>query len=315
MISEFILVNETTQKELKFGQDIDCDCLYGDGGLDWGSVGGTHSTYNYPNQVGASISHTKLNSRDISIEGYVYYIISEGEATELNRNDRINYCYEKIKEKKALLNEIINPNDFIKLIIGDYYIEGKPNASIIYGNVESENNLYFCKFMFSLFCANPMFKKNTISRTKVQGSTGNFKFPLALPQEGIILSERHDYLLISVNNEGGVPIGGRIIITARGVALNPQIENLNTNEIIKINKQMVAGETITINTSDGAERGIIGEIGGVKSNYLQYWNFSNKWFKFNLGTTLLGYSTDDSSENLLDITVEINPEKFSLEEM
>ena len=57
------------------------------------------------------------------------------------------------------------------------------------------------------------------------------------------------------------------------------------------------------------------DYNGVERSYLQYWSFENKWLKFQKGTTLIGYSTENQSENLLDITIELNPEKFALEEM
>lgn len=316
MISKFTLINTNTEQQFTFGQEIDCDFLFKSDGLDWGSVNGSHNTYNYPNQVGVSISSTKLNPRDITIEGYVYYILTAKERAEIPREERNEYCYSKIKQKKRSLDEVINPNDFVKIIIGDYYIEGKPNNSVYYGNTEEDNNTYFCKFLISVYCANPMFKKNTISRTNIQSSTPYFHFPLIIPEIiGISLSSRENYLLLAVENEGSVSIGGRIILTAKGQVTNPTLENIITGETIKINKVMQSGEVITINTSDGSQRGIIGNYGGIERSYLQYWDFSNTWFKFLIGTTLIGYSTDDSSESLLDVAIEINPEKFNLEEM
>lgn len=315
MISKFILENLTTNKQITFGQDIDCDYVFQDDGVDWGSASATHNTYEYPRQVGCSISSTKIGTRDIQIEGYVYYVLTEKERYGKTYEDMKNFAYEKIKLKKSVLNELINPNDYVKIYIGDYYIQGKPNASIIYGKNGRENNRYFCKFYFSVFCNNPMFKKNTISRTNLKGSLGNFKFPLSIPEEGIFLSVRQDFLIVSVENEGGVPIGGRIILTAKGNILNPEVENLNTGEKIRINKQMTLGETVIINTVEGSDRGVIGGFENDMTNYLQYWDFNNSWFSFGVGTTLLGYKTDDATETLLDVVIEINPEKFSLEEM
>lgn len=314
MISEFILINEETEKQFSFGQSSEYDFIFTE--INWGSAGATHNTYNYPNQVGVSISSTKINPRDISIEGYVFYVLTDREYWEIPREEKLSYCYDKIKQKKSSLNEVINPNDVIKLVIGNYYIEGKPNSSIVYGVEDRDNNVYFCKFSFSLYCANPMFKKNTISKTNIQSSTPFFHFPLIIPKyEGIALSSRENYLMLAVENEGGVPIGGKIIITSKGVVLNPTLENILTGEFIRINKEMQDGEEIVINTVDGKERGIFGTLNGVTGSYLQFWDFRNTWFKFLIGTTLIGYTTENASENYLDVVVEINPEKYSLEEM
>lgn len=316
MISNFSILNETTGDSYTFGQNISCDYLYKSDGLDWGSVTANHNTYNYPNQVGVSISSTKLNSRDIFIQGYVFYILSDEEKIGLNYKQMAEYAYGKIKEKKVMLNELVNPSDYLKIIIGDYFIEGKPSSSIVYGNTEEDNNMYFCKFLISIFCANPMFKKNTIVETVIQGSEPAFHFPFSIPQnEGIIFGTRFNYLLLSVENEGGVSVGGRIILEAKGDIENPTLEKLLTGEKIKINKTLRYGEKIIIDTTDGKNRGVIGGFNEVYTNYLRYWDFSNTWFKFDVGTTLVGYSTDDSSENLLDVVIELNPEKYALEEM
>lgn len=314
MISEFTLVNEETEKQFTFGQSSDYDFIFTS--IDWGSASAQHNTYNYPNQVGVSVSSTKINPRDIVIEGYVFYVLSSKEFWEISRDEKELYCYDIIKSKKNNLSEVINPNDYVKLIVGNYYIEGKPNSSIVYGKEDSDNNIYFCKFSFSLFCNNPMFKKNTITKTNIQSSTPIFHFPLIIPKyEGITLSTRENYLMLAVENEGGVPIGGKIKLTAKGNVLNPTLENVLTGEVIKINKEMVEGEEIIINTVDGKERGITGYLNGVTRSYLQYWDFSNTWFKFLIGTTLIGYTTENASESYLDVVVEINPQKYSLEEL
>lgn len=316
MVSSFIIENMSTQKQITFGQDIDFDYLFDSDGLDWGSVPATHNVYNYPNQVGVSISSTKINERDVSIIGYVYYFMSEDEIKALDRDKWVAYAYEKIKDKKELLSQIINPSDFVRIMVGNYYIEGKPSSSVKYGVTEAENNQYFCKFLINVYCNNPMFKKNTITKTVLSGETPGFFFPLVFPEnEGIIMGVRNNYLLLAVENEGNVEIGGKIILKAKGELKNPTIKNLSTEEKITINKTMHNGEIITINTVNGKDRGIIGEYNGVTQSYLQYWNFENTWFKFQQGTTLIGYSTEDSNESLLNVSVEINPEKFNLEDM
>ena len=146
MITEIIATNKTLNTKYKFGQDIDCDYLYKDGGVDWGNVPATHNTYNYPNQIGDTISSTKIRNRDITIEAYVYYIPTEDEKFGLTPEQIREYVYNKIKEKKKKLNDFFNPLHYIKLTVGNYYIEGKPEATPQYGVEGRDNNEYFCKF-------------------------------------------------------------------------------------------------------------------------------------------------------------------------
>lgn len=313
MITSFEVKNMTTDDRITFGQDLDCDYLYKS--VDWGSAGATHNTYNYPNQVGVSIYSSKINERDISIVGWVYYVLSEDERRINNRKEWDKYAYEKIKRKKDILSGVFNPVDVIRITTGGYYIEGKPSASIKYGSEEEDNNIYFCKFSVSLYCNNPMFKKETIVKKALSGDIPAFSFPLILTPNGVVFGTRKDYLTLVVENEGNVAIGGRIILKSKGNVVNPSITNVETGEKIKINKTMSSGEEIIITTVDGAERGVVGNIGGNKENYLRYWNFKNNWLKFQKGTSLIEYATDNQSESQLEVMIEINPEKYNLEEM
>lgn len=316
MVTEFVIENETTREKVTFGQSPSFDVLYKSDGLNWGSPPATHNTYNYPNQVGESISSTKINGRDISIVGYVFYWLTQDEKARYGYESRVGYAYSKIEEKKGVLDRLINPNDFVKITIGDYYIEGKPSSPVKFGNTEDENNTYFCKFMIDVYCANPMFKKTMVTKTTLSGRIPRFHFPLVFrPDHGILMSIRQNYLMLSVENEGSVEVGAKIILTAENAVKNPVIENVGTGETIRVSKTLAKGETVTINTSDGKDKGIIGDYRGVTRSYFEYWDFNNTWFKFQPGVSLIGYSADDDTETSLYVSIELNPEKYNLENM
>lgn len=315
MITKFEVRNMTTEDRITFGQDLDCDYLYKSGGVNWGSVGAKHNTYNYPGQVGVSIYSSKINERDISITAWVYYMLSSEERATVPKREWNEYAYEKIKKKKDILNGVFNPVDTIRISTGGYYIEGKPSSSIKYSVEESENNIFFCKFSVSLYCNNPMFKKETIVKKAISGDIPAFAFPFILTDDGYIFGTRKDYLTLLVENEGNVAIGGRIILKAKETVVNPSIENVTTGEKMVVNKTMAPGEEIIITTMEGAERGIVGSISGIQQNYLKYWNFNNVWLQFRKGTSMIEYATENQAEEQLEVIIEINPEKYSLEEM
>lgn len=316
MITKFTIENQTTKQKVTFGMDIDCDFVFpGDEGVDWGNVPVNHNTYSYPNQIGDSISSSKIENRDVTIVGYAYYMLDEQERQEYGRSSRDEYAYDKIKEKKKKLNDLINPQDYVRIIVGDYYLEGKPSGSPKYASIEDENNTYFCKFMVSIFCANPMFHKNTETKTVLSDDISAFHFPFILEPTGYIMGIRTNYLMLLIENEGNAKIGGKIILEAKDTIVNPSIENLTTGETMKINKTLSIGEKVIINTSDGEDKGVYGIVGDVEYDYLQYWDFTNVWLKFEPGNTLIGYSTENFAEESLDVSVELNPEKFGLEEM
>lgn len=317
MVDKFDLQNMTTLKKVSFGQNFGYDYIYKDGDIDWGVAPGQHNTYSYPGQIGVSISNSMIKERDISISGYVYYVPTIQDKAEFpNRNELTNYVYSKIRERKDILNDMINPLEVIRIYVGDYYIEGNPTQSIQYGKTIQDNNEVFCRFLINLYCNEPGFKKDTVRIENERSITGLFHFPLVLSKTiPTVMSYRVDYNTLKVNNEGGITIGGKVILLARSEIVNPVIINTTTGERMKINKTMLPGERIEITTTDGNNKGVKGFVEGVEYNYLKYWNFENDWIKFKQGSTLLSYYTDNESENFLDVSVELNPEKLALEDM
>jgi hypothetical protein len=316
MIESFTLKNLTINKELKFGQDNNFEYLFKDGGIDFDTASATHNTHTYPTQLGVSISSSKISERNITITGYVFYIPTNDDKAECTtRKELKQYVYEKILEKKKILNEFINPLNDIRMIIGEYYIDGRPTQSIKYSTNESENNIYFCQFLINLYCANPMFKKNTVTKTSIGGSYPLFMFPLVNPPQGVVMSGRQNYRTIVVQNEGDAEVGAKITLKAKGEVKNPRIYNIVTNEYMQIWKTMEKGEEIVITTLDGSEKGVKGYLNSIEYNYFKYWDFSNIWLKFNIGETRINYDTSDGNDENLNIIIELNPIKYGLEAM
>ena len=314
MIREFSLQNQRTKKKVNFGQSIAFDFVFKDDGIDWGNIKANHNTFTFPNQIGSTISSSKMNERTVTIQAYVYSNIDVALIKQEGYENAKKIAYERMLSNKAILNEIINPNDYIRITIGEYFLEGKPDQTIMYGKNEADNNEYFCKLFISLFFANPMFKKEKKEENKLKESTPLFHFPLVLKNTGIAMSSREEHSVLPVYNEGDNQVGGIITLKAKDTIVNPSIEKIDTNEVIKINKTLSKGEVIIVNTNDG-EKSIKGIVNGVEENYFKYWDFDNTWMHFEEGSTLIGYSTESGNESMLDISVEIYPEKFALEEM
>ena len=312
MIDSFIFSNQRTKKEIEFGKDNSYDFIVKE--VDWGNIKANHNTFTFPSQIGSTISSSKMNERDVMITGYVYSSINLKDAKLLGIEDARKNAYSEMIKNKQLLNELVNPNDIVRIKIGEYFLEGKPDQTISYGIDENDNNEYFCKFFISIFCSNPMFMKESKVESKLGESSPEFHFPLILKSSGIIMSSREEYLIVPVYNEGDNKVGGIITIKSKGEVVNPMLRNIDTNEVIKINKTLYKGEEIKINTNDG-EKSIIGISGNSEENYFKYWDFDNVWIKFEEGTSMIGYSSEDGNESLLEVAIEIYPQRFALEEM
>lgn len=253
--------------------------------VDWGTVKGTHHTYKYVNQVGASIGNTTLETRPITIEGW---IIAENEShmTSLKRE----------------LNAYVNPQEAIDLHYEGYKIRFFPDDSVRYSPAYEENNELFAKFMIYGICPNPLFSDINEKKETFVTTTPMFHFPLVMasasPEKGVVFGERTSSLLANVVNEGSVPVGMKIVFKAHGTVVNPKLINANTQEEFKLNKTLVAGEEVHVNTSIG-EKGLKGKIGNADlTNYFMYKDVYSAWLRLEVGDNLFSYGAESGMANL-----------------
>lgn len=302
------MIESLTLKNLNSSQSIDMSmyeldfCLY-EGGIDWGTVNTDHNTFQYPGQVGVHISSTVVGTRDVSLNGYIL----AGNAG-------------KLESKKAKLSMLINPFDDVSIIAGKYSIIGKPSTNVKFSNTYKDNNDVLCKFLIRLYCSDPLFyTTDSIISNIIEDTKPNFRFPLTIPSSsGVVFGIKKRILYSDVYNDGVVDTGGIFEITAQGTVNNPTIYNIHTNESMTIKKVLTYGERIYINTNKGS-RSVIGEIDGVQSDYLRYFDFDNDWLQIHIGNNALSFKTDLDGEadltyrNML-ITLNYSTKLFNLED-
>lgn len=251
---------------------------------DWGVVTSNRVTYKYTNQVGVQVTNTTLETRDVSIVGWI--------------------CSENAGELEALaktLNKFINPMEAMKLQYKNYELGFFPDNSIKWGKSIKENNEYMRKFKIDGFAADPLFRTISDSRVTAGVIESKFFFPLVIPKdEGIVFGIRREYIILSVPNAGDVTTGFKIeFLASKGTVTNPALYNTKTQEYIKINKTLERGEKIVINTLDG-EKSVIGyEFGSDEPlNYYKYKDLLSTWLVINAGDNLFKYDADDNVVNL-----------------
>lgn len=253
--------------------------------VDWGTIKSTHRSYKYVNQVGITISGTSLETRPISIEGWI--VASNPASMSL------------LKKK---LNNFINPQDAIDLQYSDYMIRFLPDETVKYAVDESENNDAFCKFIITGICPNPLFTNINETMSAFVTTTPKFHFPMTFSmssaEKGLIFGYRTDSLIANIFNEGSIPSGMRIVFKANGSVVNPKLINVSTQEHLTINKTMVAEEEIEINTNIG-EKSVKGRLGSSSySNYYMYKDIDSSWLQLEVGDNLFRYDADEGLENL-----------------
>lgn len=248
---------------------------------DLGVIQGTHSTTKALGQNGAHLTSTVLEGRDIPVTGT---ILAENE-------------YEMEIRKRDLI-ELVNPLNDLRLIRDNYKIEGRPTSTANFSSDYKENNEYACKFIFTLMCANPFWSNVQDKKVDIALWKGSFHFPLVIPDvKGIIMGYKEPSLIVNVLNNGNIDTGMMIEFRARGTLTNPSLFNINTREWLKIEKEMVAGEVIKINTNFGKKR-VEQYLNGVTTNAFNYLKRGSKFLQLSKGDNLFRYDADSNLDNL-----------------
>lgn len=308
MIESVRFINSDTGESIVMNGDtadylIDTD----NGSIDWGEIEATHNTFNFPTQVGSYISSSMLEDREVSFFGYI-----------------IGPLYDDIKRKKKVLSSFFNPLQEIEIQAGGYSLFGKAQSNVKYGKEYSTNNKILCKFTISLLCNKPLWKTSKSSTTNIAILVPSWKFKWFMANEkgkGTIFGKRRRALLQQITNNGAIPIGVTISIKALGIVNNPEIKIVETQEIIKINKELREGEEIIISTIDG-ERYVMGkeDEGSQLVSYLKYLDLDSSWIKLPVGTVTVGFTTysnegsQDDTYNNMNISISYNECIFNLEE-
>ena len=161
MVESIVLVNKSLGTSLPINMATRDYVLEN---VDWGAIESSNKSYKFINQVGVYVTGTTLESRTISILGWV-----------------VADTIEDMKRRKKFLNSFVNPLQRIDLQYNEYRIEGIPETSIKYGSEMPENNEVMCKFLINLFCPDPMFYTQNGSYVSVANWVPKFRFPLIIP--------------------------------------------------------------------------------------------------------------------------------------
>lgn len=253
--------------------------------VDWGVIQGTHHSYKYVNQIGVSITSTSLKERSITVTGW---IIADTE--------------EEMDERKQFLNRYFDPRYEIDVMYKNYFLRFVPDNTVKYGASEKENNDTIVQFQIKGTCADPLFSEINGSKETIAATIATFHFPLIMStnlyERGIVFGYRQPSLTAKVTNKGAVEVGMKIVFKAIGELTNPRLIDVDTREFVAIEKSMVAGEEIVINTNVG-EKSIKGKIGNEDySNYFMYKDLDSTWLQLRLGDNLLRYDADSGLDNL-----------------
>lgn len=226
------------------------------------------------NQVGTTVLGQSVPSRLITITGTV-----SGEAAL--------YREQLVRTMPPMSNLRLTFDNSLYI---DGYPEGTPEYQRYYRNME---------FRFSIRCPYPYWRYTGQEVTELSGMEAMFSFPVNYSDpEYHVFGQRIDEAYKNIDNTGNVPCPFKVTLNAVTALSNPQIIDIETLRYIRIQKDMVAGETITIDAT-GHMLKITDNIGGVETNAFKYFDTSSTIpFLLNPGQNLIRYDADTNRSGL-----------------
>lgn len=241
---------------------------------------------------GASYSGNTLDIKEISLK---FAVIANNQ--------------EELIEYKRMINKVFNP----KLEEGTLYYKDNIQERKIKGIINKlpyfsdvAKNITEC--LVDVSANNPYWTDIDETKAEIALWKGQFHFPLIIPKnKGITMGIREPSLIVNVNNNGDVKTGMVIEFKAKGSLKNPSLYNVNTREYIKINKEMVAGEVVRVNTNFNNKR-IESILNGVTTNILNLIDLGggDTFLQLDVGDNLLRYNSDTNLSNL-EVSIYYNP--------
>ena len=227
---------------------------------------------------GSVVTSKRINKRPIAIT-----VEFKGENKEIERKRLISFF-----NPKYIGVLIVNYGGVEKAI--EYEIE---NFKAKLANIHDP-----LTFIVDLLCPNPFFRDIQESKEEIALWKPDFKFPLKITSAGVKFGHREPSLIVNVANLGDTECGMRVEFKALATLTNPSILNVNTQEFIKINKTMVAGEIISVSTYFGGKN-IKNTLNGVTTNAINFIDFQSTFLQLDVGDNLFRYNADSNLDNLV----------------
>jgi hypothetical protein len=233
-----------------------------------------YTTKNYA-EDGETVSGSNVKTRNIVINGRIRI------DKDINRAKMIKF---------------FNPKHDFTLMYTDGEVERFIKCKVEKTPVISKSA--FPEFMISLLCPKPWWFAREI-KTDIALWVGTFEFPLEIPADtGIQMGYREPSLIVNVNNTSDNPAPLRLEFRALGSLTNPSIINVETQELIKIEKDMVAGDIISVNTERGNEYVRLTRNGVTTNIFNSLTLESNPHLAIDVGDNLLRYDAETNVDNL-----------------
>jgi hypothetical protein len=229
-----------------------------------------------PFQDGRTFIDSLLDTRQITIEGAI-----------LSKNPL------DLTSQRRKLVQVFNPKLGPGTLRYEYdggvkEIQAIADASPV---LPDRQNSPFQKFLLTLVCPEPFWLDEKATTYEMADFVGGLQFPLRLGSRFSIRGSK-----LTFQNTGDVETP--VEIKFKGACIGPKITNLTTGEFIKVNKPLLAGETLIITTAFGNKRVEIDKGNGVRENAFNWIDLESTFWQMVPGYNTIQYSTDDGANNV-----------------
>lgn len=237
--------------------------------------------------VGTTWNGTSIGERDLTIKGTIT---------------------ENVQENRLLLLEKLPQDSECTLYYYEADIERKITCLVEKVSIPEKKG-YTRDFTISLICPNPHFTSIAATVLSMATWTPAFKFALKIPQAtGIKFGTKNNTSMGTTDNDTNIDYGMTITFKANDTVVNPYLFNVNTRDIIQIEKTMSAGDQIIITTHiDNKNIIYISAASNEEENINYLMAYGSKYLQVPTGSNTFR-SGAESGEESLETTIQFLPE-------
>ncbi len=249
-----------------------------------GSARQSINTFKAPDQDGAFYISSTLDMRNITLEGTVVA-------------DTVDEAYE---HRKRFLR-VFTPKQ-----PGTLFVRDKKIACVVEeAGFTASSRERAPKFFVSLLCPSPFFEMLEEVREELAMWTPLFQFELEIPESGMEFGARQPSQIITVDNIGDVPCGCYVVFKALGTVTNPELMNVETGEVLRLNTTMGAGEELRVYTHFAGKRVVL-VTGQTESNAFSLLDTDSTFLQLDTGRNTLRYDAA-ANMDLLEVSIYYRP--------
>ncbi len=150
-------------------------------------------------------------------------------------------------------------------------------------------------FIINLIAPNPLWISPTSNSAEMAAWVGGLSFPLSFPMSFAMQGKT-----IAVTNNGDVD--APVHIDFYGPSTNPKIKNVTTDEFIRVKRDLLEGQRLSINTEYGKKSVQLIDGDGITTNAMNYIDLDSKFWSLEPGQNTISYEAD-AGENQAKVNI------------